>query len=396
VTHVVLHALEGLSPPVVARVSGDEAALRAAADGLPEGAATPEAVAARSRRAGAALSWGEPVPEDDQHARLAFCRARGASSVELLRADPALLPDLQLGSYFERRFTERFTRRLLLAAGERSFTRSSDLAAEAAFWRGVRSAATGAEWRRLTQSSYVVVHYHRVAEPKPGQERLNVSPEVFERHLRWLRRLGLRPLTADEVIRFHTDPQAALPRGAIVLCADDAFRDAIVALGRRTELRPIVFVPTDEVGRSARWTWAAGEAIASWQELQEFSAAGGTVASHARTHVPLPQLDPDFLAAELGESLRVLREHVPAAAPLLAYPHGEHDDAVCAAAAAAGYEAAFTTRVGRNGAGTDRYRLRRVGPKDWDGAAAFVWMALTGEGVPWPIERLRRRLRGLR
>jgi peptidoglycan/xylan/chitin deacetylase (PgdA/CDA1 family) len=395
VTHVVLHALEGLSPPVVARVSGDEAVLRAAAAGLPDGAATPEAVAARARRAGAALSWGDPVREADPRARLAFCRARGASSVELLRADPALLPDLQIGSFFERRFTQRCARRLLLSAGER-FGGSSALAADAAFWSGVRSAATGAEWRRLTQSSYVVVHYHRVAKPKPGQERLNVSPEIFERHMRWLRRLGLRPLTADELIRFHSDPEAPLPRRAIVLCADDAFRDAVVALSGQMELRPIVFVPTDEVGRSARWPWAEGEAIASWQELQEFSAAGGTVASHARTHVPLPEVDPDSLAAELGESLRVLREHVPAAAPLLAYPHGEHDDAVCAAAAAAGYEAAFTTLVGRNGAGTDRYRLRRVGPKDWDGAAAFVWMALTGEGLPWPIERWRRRLRSLR
>jgi peptidoglycan/xylan/chitin deacetylase (PgdA/CDA1 family) len=394
VTHVVLHALEGLSPPVVARVSGDEAALRAVAAGLPDGAATPEAVAARSRRSGAELSWGDPVRENPR-ARLAFCRARGASSVELLRADPALLPDLQLGSYFERRFTQRSARRLLLAL-RRPFASSSALAADAAFWSGVRSAATVGEWRRLTQSSYVVVHYHRVAKPKPGQERLNISPEVFERQMRWLGRLGLRPLTTEQLIRFHTDPEATLPRRAVVVCADDAFRDAVAALRERPELRPIVFVPTDEVGRSASWTWAAGEAVASWQELQEFSMAGGTVASHARTHAPLPELDPDSLAAELEESLRLLQEHVPAAAPLLAYPHGEHDDAVCAAAAAAGYEAAFTTRVGRNGAGTDRYRLRRVGPKDWDGAAVFVWMVLTGEGLPWPIERWRRRLRSLR
>jgi peptidoglycan/xylan/chitin deacetylase (PgdA/CDA1 family) len=395
VTDVVLHALEGLSPPVVARVSGDEAVLRAAAAGLPDGAATPEAVAARARRAGAALSWGDPVREADPRARLAFCRARGASSVELLRADPALLPDLQIGSFFERRLIQRCARRLLVALRQ-PYASSSGLAADAAFWSGVRSAATAAEWRRLAQSSYVVIHYHRVAKRKPGQERLNVSPEVFGRQMRWLGRLGLRPLSADELVRFHTDPEGTLPRRAVVVCADDAFRDAVVALRERPELRPIVFVPTDEVGRSARWTWAEGEAVASWQELQEFSAAGGTVASHARTHVPLPELDPDSLAAELEESLRLLREHVPAAAALLAYPHGEHDDAVCAAAAAAGYEAAFTTQVGRNGAGTDRYRLRRVGPKDWDGAPAFVWLALTGEGLPWPIERRRRRMRGLR
>ena len=83
-------------------------------------------------------------------------------------------------------------------------------------------------------------------------------------------------------------------------------------------------------------------------------------------------------------------------APLLAYPHGQNDDAVRAAAAAAGYRAAFSTEAGRNGAATDLYRLRRVGPKDWDGAAAFIWKALTGESVPWSVERVRLRLHGRR
>ncbi len=394
-TGIVLHALEGVSPPIIARVSGDPGTLRAAANGLPDGAATPEAVAVRVRRAAGELSWGEPEPAAGTRARLRFCRARGASSVELVRADPTLLTDLQIGSYFDRRFTRRAGRRLLLALDE-PVSLSSPFAAGAAFWSGVRRVATPREWKRLTQSSYVVLYYHRIADPKPGQERLNVSPEVFERHMRWLRRLRLRPVTVDQLIRFHTDPEATLPPRAVVLCADDAFRDAVLALRRQIQLGPIVFVTTAEVGRRATWGWADGEPIASWSELQEFSAAGGTVASHAQTHTPLPELGGESLAAELGESLRALRAQVPEAVPLLAYPHGEHNENVRAAAAAAGYDAAFTTRAGRNGAGTDRYQLRRVGPKDWDGAAAFVWMALTGERVPWPLERWRLRLRGLR
>jgi peptidoglycan/xylan/chitin deacetylase (PgdA/CDA1 family) len=395
VTGIVLHALEGVNPPIIARVSGDPDALRAAAHGLPDGAATPEAVAARVRREGGDLSWGDPERAADTRSLLRFCRARGASSVELVRADPALLPDLQIGSYFDRPFTRRAARRLLLAFGETLTVRSS-LAAGAAFWSGVRSVATPGEWQRFTQSSYVILYYHRIADRKPGQERLNVAPKVFERHIRWLRRLRLRPLAVDELMRFHSDPEATLPRRAVVLCADDAFRDAVVALGRHGELRPIVFVTTAEVGGNASWGWADGEPVASWSELQEFAMAGGTIASHAQTHIPLPELDGESLAAELSDSLRELRAYVSEPAPLLAYPHGEHNEAVRAAAAAAGYDAAFTTRAGRNGAGTDRYQLRRVGPKDWDGAAAFIWKALTGESVPWSVERWRLRLRGLR
>jgi len=392
---IVLHALEGTSPPIVARLSGHAGVLREAERGLPAGAATPEAVAARIRRGGVALSWGDPEPALTPTGFLRFCRARGASSVELVRADPRLLPDLELGSFFDLPFKRRTARRVLLRLGGRT-TLSSPLAASVAFWRGVRSAATPAEWRRFTRSSYVVLYYHRIAARKPGQDRLNVAPDVFERHMRWIRRLKLRPLTVDEVIRFHTEPDASLPRRAVVLCADDAFRDAVIALGRHGDLRPIVFVTTAEVGGKASWEWADGEPIASWSELEEFAAVGGTIASHARTHIPLPELDRESLRTELNESLQELRTHLPTTAAALAYPHGEYDGGVRAAAAAVGYSAAFTTHAGRNGAGTDRYQLRRVGPKDWDGAAAFLWKALTGEGVPWAIERWRLRVRGLR
>ena len=54
-------------------------------------------------------------------------------------------------------------------------------------------------------------------------------------------------------------------------------------------------------------------------------------------------------------------------APLLAYPYGRHDEAVRRAAIEAGYALAFTTQVGRNGAGTDRWCLHRVGIHARDG-----------------------------
>jgi peptidoglycan/xylan/chitin deacetylase (PgdA/CDA1 family) len=396
VTRIVLHALEGVQPPVVARVSGDPELLRDAAAGLPDCAATPEAIAARVRRAGGEVVWGDTAPETDAKSRLRFCRARGASSLALVRADPSLLPGLQLGSYFEAHVFRRLLRRALLAA-RLPIRASPALAADVAFWSGARSAATASEWRRLTRSSYVVVFYHRIAgDRKPGQERLDVSPEVFERHMRWLRRLKLQPIAVDQLIAFHTDPQATLPPRAVVVCADDGFRDAVLAFRGRADLRPILFVTTAAVGTSAPWAWADGEVIASWQELQEFAANGGEVASHTRTHASLPDLDAETLAVELHDSLHDIRAHLPQAAPLLAYPHGRSNEAVRAATAAAGYRAAFSTRPGRNGAGTDRYDLRRVAPKEWDGAAAFAWKALTGELVPWSIERWRLRVRDLR
>jgi peptidoglycan/xylan/chitin deacetylase (PgdA/CDA1 family) len=254
----------------------------------------------------------------------------------------------------------------------------------------VRSRATRREWHRLTRSSYVVVYYHRVAgERKPAQQRRDVSPERFERQITWLRRLGMGAVPLERLIAFHANPDAVLPPRMIVLAADDGFRDAVVALGRHPDLRPYVFVATAAVGASA--TWMDDEPLASWREVIELASRGAQIGSHTRTHPSLPELPHELLVEELEKSLRELRDRIPEAPAMLAYPHGRSNEHVRALAAAAGYKIAFSTEPGRNGAGTDPYRLRRVELKDWDGPVAVAWKALTGELVPWSIERWRYR-----
>jgi peptidoglycan/xylan/chitin deacetylase (PgdA/CDA1 family) len=381
--------------PIV-RVSGPDALLREAAQSLPDGAARPEAVAVRLRRAGADLSWGAPDVLPDTASFLRLCEARGASSVELVRADPSLLTELQLGAFFHAYWRRRVLRRAACLLGHpRGIAHLPaslvGLASDAAFWLGVRSVATLREWERFSRSSYIVFYYHRIGHRgEPGQERLDVHPRRFERQLRLLRLLRFRPLSPEELLAFHTDPNATLPPRSYVLGADDGFRDAVAALRRHARLRPQVFVNTSWVGKKAWWGYDAP--LASWDELKEFEAAGGVIASHCRDHPQLPELDEDVLQDELTGSLRALQAHVSHVSPLLAYPYGRHDERVRSATMAAGYRAAFTTEPGRNGAGTDVYCLRRIGLKDWDGYAALLWKAATGELLPWVWERWRRRL----
>jgi peptidoglycan/xylan/chitin deacetylase (PgdA/CDA1 family) len=325
----------------------------------------------------------------------ASCFARGASSLDDVRADPSLLPQLQIGRWFDSSVGKRVQLRVALAMRSRRLV-GSELRPEAAFWAGVRSRATRDEWRRLTKSSYVVLYYHRLAGARTvGQERLDVSPARFRRQMRLLRVLGWRPLTPPEILAFHADPHAVMSRRRYVVTADDGYRDAVQALAMHAEHQPEVFVPTAAVGGSSWWI-PQEEAVATWDELRGLERAGGWVGSHTRRHSTLTELDESALESELVDSRADLEAGLTRPIPFLAYPHGRHDDLVRSAAAAANYRAAYTTEPGRNGAGTDPFRLRRIGPKDWDSSVSFLWKAVTGELVPPLWEEWRRSRRGYR
>ena len=265
--------------------------------------------------------------------------------------------------------------------------RWSELAADLSHWKRVRREATAEEWRRLT-SSYSVLVYHRFAgELKPGQERIDISPRRFRRQLRALRLLGFRPLDPQAILAFHRG-EGEIPRRAFALSVDDATADCVEPLRGAAAWRPQLFVPTAELGGSAHWI--DGEPVASWEQVEELAEAGVAIGSHTRHHRRLTELSATAREAELAARSRSCTSGCRDPLPAIAYPNGAHDDAVCEAARAAGYELGFTTEKGRNGPGADPFRLRRVSIHGADGALAAIWKAATGEALPRFWLRLRR------
>lgn len=247
------------------------------------------------------------------------------------------------------------------------------------------------ERRRLSGRSYVALVYHRIAgEGKPGQERIDIAPRRFARQLLALRLAGFRPLSVEEIIAFHSGRAEKVRRRGVAITVDDAIADCVEPLRRHAGWRPQLYVPTAEPGGSAHWL--DGEPVAGWEQLAELARAGVRIGSHTRHHRRLTTLEGEELADELAGSLAELRARIPAAIEVLAYPNGNHDAAVCAAAREAGYVAAFTTEKGRNDSAVDRFRLKRVSVHAADGALAVLWKAWTGQGLPPLWLRLRERL----
>src|SRR5205085_3713662 len=80
-------------------------------------------------------------------------------------------------------------------------------------------------------------------------------------------------------------------------------------------------------------------------------------------HASHPELDDAqydaFLRTELDESKRMIESHTSQPVRVLAYPYGDYDDAVIAAAKRAGYEAGLLSWSGPNNRSTDPLKLRR-------------------------------------
>jgi peptidoglycan/xylan/chitin deacetylase (PgdA/CDA1 family) len=84
-----------------------------------------------------------------------------------------------------------------------------------------------------------------------------------------------------------------------------------------------------------------------------------TLGSHSMSHARLPLETDAVIEAELEGSRDVLTEWTGRKPDTLAYPNGDHDDRVVAAARAAGYRVAFTTETGSHIPGSDALRIRR-------------------------------------
>jgi peptidoglycan/xylan/chitin deacetylase (PgdA/CDA1 family) len=98
-----------------------------------------------------------------------------------------------------------------------------------------------------------------------------------------------------------------------------------------------------------------------WNEVRQLASRGIAIGSHTVRHLRLSRLPSPALEDELAESRRRLEEETGGRVETLAYPSGDHDARTAAAAAAAGYRLAFTTRPGSNRPGEPSMALRRKG-----------------------------------
>jgi peptidoglycan/xylan/chitin deacetylase (PgdA/CDA1 family) len=167
-----------------------------------------------------------------------------------------------------------------------------------------------------------------------------MAPAILESHVRLLKRLGYRFMSAGEVAA----SARGVPRGAAVLTFDDGWRDAIdvgAPLLARHGIPATFYVNPGLLGGQHDFVTGPAGRLLDADGVRELAALGFEIGSHTMSHPDLRTLDDRALAAELGDAKSAVETLTSRPCTTVAYPFGAHDERVERAARDAGYALAF-------------------------------------------------------
>jgi peptidoglycan/xylan/chitin deacetylase (PgdA/CDA1 family) len=236
----------------------------------------------------------------------------------------------------------------------------------------------------------LIVCYHAVSDAWPHV--LAVSPERLEKQLEVLLGRGYRPAGLEDLL--------SVRRRLLHVTFDDAFASIGRALPvlERLGIPITVFVCTDfaDGGRPLDIPELRGDVerypkelvTMDWAELARLPPDLVEVGSHTVSHAHLTRLSDGDLMDELTLSRQRVEEELGRRCRYLAYPFGEEDARVRAAAREAGYAAALA--LPGNPRSNDDYAIPRVGLFAHDGSVRTAMKA------SWAGRRLAPTLREIR
>jgi peptidoglycan/xylan/chitin deacetylase (PgdA/CDA1 family) len=224
---------------------------------------------------------------------------------------------------------------------------------------------------------------------------LSVTPERFEAQLQQLHDRGYRSVTFTELAR------RAVRGRAVAITFDDAFA-SVATLGKpildRFGFTATMFAPTAfmDGGRPLVWPgidhWPATDHAPElepldWAGLAGLRDAGWEIGAHTHTHPRLTTVSAEQLRDELERSRSLCIEHLGGCTSV-AYPYGDVDERVVAAARRAGYTAGASLparphraraldwpRVGIYHRDSDRRSARKMAP----------WARALQRSPAWPL-----------
>jgi len=202
-----------------------------------------------------------------------------------------------------------------------------------------------------------VLMYHSVSPQASKKNRLAVSPQSFERQMRFLKTLRYNVVAIEDLAAMVREGKK-LPARTVAVTFDDGYEDnytyAFPVL-KKYGFPATVFIIVNEVGR------AAGDRL-SWQEILSMQEAGNiTFGSHGLNPEPLVNLtSQEQVKREISDSKSILEERLTRPVCVFSYPEGRFNSSIRSLVIQAGYSVAVTTNPGKGFPNDDVFALKRL------------------------------------
>jgi len=222
----------------------------------------------------------------------------------------------------------------------------------------------------------VILAYHRV-NPWYSRDALSVSPEKFQRQVKFLLTGGWQPLPPGLLLEeIRSGPEKLKGKRWFLITFDDGYADNFWfawPILREFNVPPIVFVNAGYISSHyllPRYHDSVRDRFLTWSEIEEMSQKGVIFGSHGLTHRRLTTLSPEEARREISDSRRLLQEKVGQSVEFFCYPYGDYNETVVSLVRQAGYLAGMVTS--RRMPPVSPYSLPRTGVYGQTGQIAFL------------------------
>ncbi len=170
---------------------------------------------------------------------------------------------------------------------------------------------------------------------------LSVSPENFERQMRYLKDEGFRVIPLDELVEGIKNKKK-FAHNAVVITIDDGYENNFTyayPILEKYGFPAVIFLITNNMGTNAGFL--------NWDEVKEMSKHNISFGGHTKNHVYLPSVKKeDILWDEIAGCKKAIEEHTGIPVDYFCYPLGGFTEEAEMVAKRAGYKGACVTNRG--------------------------------------------------
>jgi len=210
----------------------------------------------------------------------------------------------------------------------------------------------------------LVLMYHSISPYEEDPYEVTMTPQRFERQMRWLSARRLRGVSMAELLGAAARGKS---RGLVGLTFDDGYQDFIthaLPILQRYGFTATAFVLAGRLGGENGWSRPGPcKPLLTADEVRQLARLGIEIGSHGLMHISLPEAEDTRLIAEVGRSRAILKDLLGQQIPGFCYPYGDLDTRVVSAVRGAGYDYACAVKPS---SAIGRYAIPRTFVHDRD------------------------------